>query len=139
MSTLRPIAPIEINEFEPGGTPSAMPIFELAKPETLLIDEGYQRDSSDAPTGPGCSSRTTGTGWPSRGRSCTSRPLPPVTATPLCSGHPHNDVHWFFFECPWCGIDCEDTRHERADGCPLQFGTAMGATVNPQDKEERQS
>lgn len=45
--THRPIAPIEINGFEPGGTPSAIPIFELVKPETLLIDEGYQRDSSE--------------------------------------------------------------------------------------------
>lgn len=45
--THRPIAPIDINGFEPGGTPRALPIFEMVKPETLLVDEGYQRDSSE--------------------------------------------------------------------------------------------
>jgi hypothetical protein len=45
--THRLIAPIEINGFEPGGTPRALPIFEMVKRETLLVDEGYQRDSSE--------------------------------------------------------------------------------------------
>lgn len=43
----RPIMPIEVNGFTPGGTPRALPIFEMVKPETLLVDEGYQRDSSE--------------------------------------------------------------------------------------------
>lgn len=43
----RPIAPIEINGFVPGGTPRALPIFEWVDPATLLVDEGYQRDSSE--------------------------------------------------------------------------------------------
>lgn len=45
--THRPIAPIEINGFEPGGTPRALPIFEWVEPGTLLVDAGYQRDSSE--------------------------------------------------------------------------------------------
>ncbi|ABE63191.1 hypothetical protein Nham_2400 [Nitrobacter hamburgensis X14] len=45
--THRPIAPIEINGFIPGGTPRAKPIFEWVDPATLLVDEGYQRDSSE--------------------------------------------------------------------------------------------
>jgi hypothetical protein len=45
--TYRPIAPIDIHGFEPGGTPRALPIFEMVKPETLLIDDGYQRESSE--------------------------------------------------------------------------------------------
>lgn len=45
--THRPIAPIEINGFVPGGTPRALPIFEWVDPSTLLVDEGYQRDSSE--------------------------------------------------------------------------------------------
>jgi hypothetical protein len=45
--THRPIAPIEINGFVPGGTPRALPIFEWVDPATLLVDEGYQRDSSE--------------------------------------------------------------------------------------------
>lgn len=45
--THRPIAPIEINGFLPGGTPRALPIFEWVEPATLLVDEGYQRDSSE--------------------------------------------------------------------------------------------
>src|ERR1700754_2455953 len=45
--THRPIAPIEIHGFTPGGTPRALPIFEWVEPETLLIDAGYQRDSSE--------------------------------------------------------------------------------------------
>jgi hypothetical protein len=45
--THRPIAPISIEGLTPGGTPRALPIFEMVKPETLLIDEGYQRDSSE--------------------------------------------------------------------------------------------
>lgn len=45
--THRPIAPIEINGFAPGGTPRALPIFEWVDPATLLVDEGYQRDSSE--------------------------------------------------------------------------------------------
>jgi hypothetical protein len=47
MSNHRTIAPIEINGFEPGGTPRALPIFEWVEPGTLLIDEGYQRESSE--------------------------------------------------------------------------------------------
>lgn len=45
--THRPIAPIEINGFVPGGTTRALPIFEWVDPATLLVDEGYQRDSSE--------------------------------------------------------------------------------------------
>lgn len=45
--THRPIQPIAINGFEPGGTPRAYPIFEDVDPRTLLVDEGYQRDSSE--------------------------------------------------------------------------------------------
>jgi hypothetical protein len=45
--THRPIQPIAINGFEPGGTPRAYPIFEDVDPATLLVDEGYQRDSSE--------------------------------------------------------------------------------------------
>ncbi len=45
--THRPIAPIEVNGFEPGGTPRALPIFEWVEPGTLLVDAGYQRDSSE--------------------------------------------------------------------------------------------
>ncbi len=45
--THRPIAPIAINGFEPGGKPRAYPIFEDVDPRTLLVDEGYQRDSSE--------------------------------------------------------------------------------------------
>lgn len=45
--THRPIEPIAINGFEPGGTPRAYPIFEDVDPRTLLVDEGYQRDSSE--------------------------------------------------------------------------------------------
>lgn len=40
----RPITPVEINGFVPGGTPRAEPIFEWVDPTTLLVDEGYQRD-----------------------------------------------------------------------------------------------
>lgn len=47
MTTHRPIAPIAINGFEPGGTTRAYPIFEDVDPCTLLVDEGYQRDSSE--------------------------------------------------------------------------------------------
>jgi hypothetical protein len=45
--THRPIAPIDINGFEPGGTPRSLPIFESVKPETLLVDDAYQRDPSE--------------------------------------------------------------------------------------------
>ena len=45
--TYRPIAPIAINRFEPGGTPRAYPIFEDVDPSMLLGDDGYQRDSSE--------------------------------------------------------------------------------------------
>jgi hypothetical protein len=45
--THRPIAPIALNGCEPGGTPRALPIFEWVDPGTLLVDEGYQRDSSE--------------------------------------------------------------------------------------------
>lgn len=45
--THRSIAPIDINGFEPGGTPRALPIFEWVDPTTLLIDGGYQRESSE--------------------------------------------------------------------------------------------
>lgn len=45
--THRPIAPIEINGFTPGGVPSAYPVFEDVDPATLLVDESYQRDSSE--------------------------------------------------------------------------------------------
>ena len=45
--THRPIQPIAINGFEPGGTPRAYPIFEDVDPASLLVDEGYQRDSSE--------------------------------------------------------------------------------------------
>lgn len=45
--THRPIQPIAVNGFEPGGTPRAYPIFEDVDPRTLLVDEGYQRDSSE--------------------------------------------------------------------------------------------
>jgi len=34
-------------------------------------------------------------------------------------------VHGFFFECPWCGIDCADSRHE-------QLGDVPGRQVNPE-------
>ncbi len=45
--THRPIAPIEINGFEPGGEPAtAKPIFEWVDPGTLLVDDSYQRDLS---------------------------------------------------------------------------------------------
>jgi hypothetical protein len=44
--THRPIAPIEINGFEPGGTPRVLPIFEWVDPAALLVDAGYQRDLS---------------------------------------------------------------------------------------------
>lgn len=43
----RPIAPIALNGCDPGGTPRALPIFEWVDPGTLLVDEGYQRDSSE--------------------------------------------------------------------------------------------
>jgi len=43
----RAIAPIAINGFKPGGVPRAQPIFEWVDPSTLLVDEGYQRDSSE--------------------------------------------------------------------------------------------
>lgn len=43
----RPITPIALNGFEAGGTPRALPIFEWVDPATLLVDEGYQRDSSE--------------------------------------------------------------------------------------------
>lgn len=45
--THRPIQPIAVNGFEPGGTPRAYPIFEDVDPCSLLVDEGYQRDSSE--------------------------------------------------------------------------------------------
>lgn len=45
--TYRPIAPIAINGFVPGGTPRDYPIFEDVDPCALLVDEGYQRDSSE--------------------------------------------------------------------------------------------
>lgn len=44
--THRPIEPIAIPGVTPGGTPRAYPIFEDVDPRTLLVDEGYQRDSS---------------------------------------------------------------------------------------------
>jgi hypothetical protein len=45
--THRPIEPIAIPGVTPGGTPRAYPIFEDVDPRTLLVDEGYQRDSSE--------------------------------------------------------------------------------------------
>jgi|GEM_PF-3180706 len=45
--THRPIEPIAIPGVIPGGTPRAYPIFEDVDPRTLLVDEGYQRDSSE--------------------------------------------------------------------------------------------
>jgi hypothetical protein len=42
--THRPIPPIEINGFEPRGTPRALPIFEWVDPATLLVDEGYRAE-----------------------------------------------------------------------------------------------
>lgn len=45
--THRQITPIPLHGIEPGGTPRALPIFEWVDPGTLLIDEGYQRDSSE--------------------------------------------------------------------------------------------
>lgn len=45
--THRPIQPIAINGFQPGGQPRAYPIFEDVDPSTLLVDEGYQRESSE--------------------------------------------------------------------------------------------
>lgn len=46
MNRHRHIASIEINGFEPGGTPRALPIFAPVDPATLLVDAGYQRDLS---------------------------------------------------------------------------------------------
>lgn len=43
----RPIAPIDLNGSAPGGTPRALPIFEWVDPATLLVDEDYQRESSE--------------------------------------------------------------------------------------------
>jgi hypothetical protein len=45
--THRQIEPIALNGLEPGGTPRALPIFEWLDPGTLLIDDDYQRDSSE--------------------------------------------------------------------------------------------
>lgn len=45
--THRPIAPLALNGVTPGGTPRAQPIFEWVRPADLLVDDGYQRDSSE--------------------------------------------------------------------------------------------
>lgn len=43
----RPIAPLSLAGVSPGGTPRAQPIFEWVNPADLLVDDGYQRDSSE--------------------------------------------------------------------------------------------
>lgn len=46
--THRPIEPIELsNGLKPGGTPRAFPIFENVDPRSLLVDDGYQRDTAE--------------------------------------------------------------------------------------------